>query len=153
MFPFLQRDDCPPKFSILVADKNIAYNTVLKNRQLIIQDAKEPFLSDAERLDFAQQTVECFEDDQLMFDELIHFHETKQVLGNHPLFRKERLEQDINAMTGVEAVKAYKNLAPRISREKKKMRNARNEQTKQEFVRFIRELELQRKLLKARIDE
>lgn len=152
MFPFLKRDDCPVKFKILVSDKMISYNTVLKNRQLIIEDAKSPFLDDSERLELAKSTVENFENDQLLFDELIHYHETGEVLGNHPMFKKERFEQQVKAMSGVEAFKAYKNLAPRISREKKKLKSAKDQDKKNSIKKVLQELELQRKLLKQKID-
>lgn len=86
-----------------------------------------------------------------MFQELWHYKENKEVLGNHPLFKKERIEQEAQVMTGVEVMKAYKNLAPRISRLKKKIANAKNEGTRETMQKQLRDLEVERRVYYNRI--
>jgi len=152
MFPFLQRDDCPVKFKILLNEKMIAYNTVLKNRQMLIEDAKASFLSESDKLKLAKETVERFEEDQLIFDEFVHYHESREILGNHPIFKKERFKQEVKLMSGIEQMKAYKNLAPRISREKKKLKASKDPGKKQIITQHLKALEMQRQVLKEIMD-
>ena len=149
MFPFLQRDDCPAKFKILLSEKMIAYNTVQKNRQLLIENEKAPFLSESDKANLARETVKQFEIDQQIFEEFTHYHETREVLGLHPIFKKELFEQQAQAMSGVELVKAYKNLAPRISRTKKKIKRCKDAGKKDTLQQMLKELEAERKTLKG----
>ena len=128
----------------------IAYNTVLRNRAKLIEHAQKPCLTSDEVTQLSAETVKCYENDQLLFDELVHYDEHGEILGNHPIFKEDKLLQQINLLSPVEAFKRYKNLASKISREKRKLKSAKNKSAKEKMQFFINDLENERQLLKQR---
>lgn len=128
----------------------IAYNTVLRNRAQLIAHAQKPCLTSDEVTKLSAETVKCYENDQLLFDELIHYQENGDILGNHSIFKEDRLKQEINMLSEVKAFQRYKNLASKISREKRKLKSARKKSAKEKMQYFIDDLENERQLLKKR---
>lgn len=110
-------------------------------------------LTEKKRLQLAKDAVDFFEANQLCINELMHFRENKEILGIHPVFENEMLDEEINLLTKFEALKMYKNLASKISREKKKLSKAKTQKSQKVIQAIINRAEKKRKKLKAKIDE
>ncbi len=110
-------------------------------------------LSEKKRLQLAKDAVDYFEANQLCFNELMHYREEKEILGIHPIFENEMLDEEIKLLTKFEALKMYKNLASKISREKKKLSKAKTQKSQKAIQLVIDRAEKKRKKLKAKIDE
>jgi hypothetical protein len=57
----------------------------------------------------------------LIWDELNHYKEFKQILGNHPIFADDILKESVNKMDTADAIKRRNNLRSYISKETKKL--------------------------------
>lgn len=105
-FPFLNEKDCPDEFKILVADKITAWNSYLLLQEGIARVEAGETEATPERLaEYAQEAIECFNENKLIYDELNCYQTTGKVLGVHPIFKKLQLTREVEAMTADELIK------------------------------------------------
>src|SRR5690606_748194 len=118
-FPFLSEDNVPDKLKILVADK---FTALEKFEAAHEQIQKMKAAGETEGLfDLGKKAVENWELNQLIYDELNHYQEHKEILGNHPIFADEMLQKQVDAYSTKEAMKRQGNLRSYISRETPKL--------------------------------
>src|SRR5690606_27785006 len=82
-FPFLNEKDTPDKFKILVADKFTALKAY-EDAYAEIQRKKAAGEEDG-LFELGKTATENWEQNQLIYDELNHYQEHKEILGNHPI--------------------------------------------------------------------
>jgi hypothetical protein len=99
-FPFLLDKDCPMELKVLVADKMNAFYTFKANHEQLFEATTEQELAAA-----VEGSVEAFIDNQLIYRELDHYREHKKVLGEHPIFTKLKLQEEIGKLSGADLVK------------------------------------------------
>ena len=126
-----------------------AYVNVQENREKLVADFQKPKLSKQKLFELAQATTEAYQEDLLAYNELLYFQENNKLLREHPIFDDEHLQEGINKMADVDALKEYKNLASRISKAKKKLKATDCPKTK----RRLQKLQKKRELLKLKLDE
>src|SRR5690606_1387694 len=118
-FPFLNEKDCPDKFKILVADKFTALKAY-EDAHAELQRKKAA--GEEEGLfELGKTSVENFELNQLIYDELNYYKEHKEILGNHPIFADDMLQKQVDGYSTKEAMKRQGNLRSYISRETPKL--------------------------------
>lgn len=119
-FPFLNSKDCPNELKILVADKITAWNEyLLLHDEVLKAEAGEITLSKEELESKAKRSIDCFDENQKIYEELNAYQETGQVLGKHPIFRTLRLTREVEEMTPEELFK-YKNSTSKFFTDNKK---------------------------------
>jgi hypothetical protein len=149
-FPFLNEKDCPDKFKILVADKFTAlkaYHAAFNE----IQRKKAAGETDG-LFELGKTSVENFELNQLIYDELNYYQEHKEILGNHPIFADDMLQKQVDGYSTKEAMKRQGNLRSYISRETpklEKMEAAKKEKAEAKIKAWQDELNL----IDARLNE
>lgn len=127
-YPFLNEDDCPDKLKILIADKITADHKFMTSReeiqQLIASDNEDVLF------ELAKKAVENFELNKEIKDELDYYGEHKEILGNHPIFSDENLQALVNGYKEADLKSTRANIRTYISKETKKLENAKDEDSK-----------------------
>jgi hypothetical protein len=106
-FQFLKEADCPDELKILVADKITAWNIYVDAQRAISQAAELNDLSNDELAALAKISVDAFDENQKIYEELNCYATFKRVLGIHPIFKKLQLSREVEIMTADELI-AYK---------------------------------------------
>lgn len=151
-FPFLTEDDCPDKLKILVADKFTALEKYEAAHEQI-QELKAIGSGDLSKLfELGKKAVENWELNQLIYDELNHYQEHKEVLGNHPIFADEMLQKLVDAYSTQEAMKRQGNLRSYISRDTKKLENIKDADKKAKAEAKLKEWQDELDLIDARLN-
>jgi hypothetical protein len=150
-FPFLADKDCPDKLKVLVADKLTAYNAVISAREELFKQKDNQTLPQEDILALVSDAVADFQLNQDIFDELNHYKEHGEILGNHPIFEDEMLQKEVSLLSDNDAHKAHKNLATYISKEKKKLEKAKTPESKQKIQDVINGHEAKRKLIAEKL--
>lgn len=102
-FPFLNEKDCPDIAHVLVGRKVAAWKRYQANHEKIQLDvAGTEKLSEEERLEASKNSVEDFEENQAIYDELNNYKENGEFLKKHPLFRTIRLQEEVDKMTAAQ---------------------------------------------------
>lgn len=113
-FPFLKRKDCPGVLKELVADMLTDYeNYVSKHGQLANEE--DPALV----AELSKEVVEDYLDNRAIWDELKHYNETGQLLGQHPIFEWVNRRDEIRKMSAPDLVKLRDQLNNKIPRTRK----------------------------------
>jgi hypothetical protein len=113
VFPFLATKDCPRELKILVNDMLTTYETYKKAHQALMNaDVEEEIAK------LSEEVVENYLENRQIWDELQHYKEKGEVLGQHPIF-SEMVRQDELAAKGTgELIKLEKSLENNINRTK-----------------------------------
>lgn len=121
-FPFLNEPNCPDEFKILVADKITAWNAYKLNHALLQKhESGEAVLSEEEAACVAKESVEMFELNQSIYEELNHYQANGEILGKHPIFKDYSLKLELAGKTKDELLSIIKNAPPYISKAKKSL--------------------------------
>jgi hypothetical protein len=108
-FPFLNDENCPDVLKIAVADKLTAYQKHQEANELLQKHAnKEVELSEDELKFLAESAVEAHRENTTLYDELLYFKEKGTFLAKHPLFWKEKIQQEVQLMSAEELLKYKK---------------------------------------------
>ena len=154
-FAFLGEADCPDKLKILVSDMLSAWDAFKAGHaalMVVTEEGKEDkSLTDAEIYELAKETIEAFQLNHAIWDELEFYNEHKEVLGNHPIFADEKLKEKVAAMSDVDLVNRQKNVRSYISKENKKLKSAKDEAATTKIKKKIQELNQELNLLDERI--
>lgn len=154
-FAFLGEYDCPDKLKILVSDMLSAWDAFKVGHaalMVVTEEGKEDkSLTDAEIYELAKETIEAFQLNHAIWDELEFYNEHKEVLGNHPIFADDQLKEKVAAMSDVDLVNRQKNVRSYISKENKKLKSAKDEAATTKIKKKIQELNQELNLLDERI--
>jgi hypothetical protein len=124
-FPFLNAQDCPNELKILVADKITAWNEYLVLHDEISKiESGELILTKEELENKASRAIECFNNNQKIYEELNAYKETGKVLGKHPIFRTLQLTREVEAMSMDEKIKYKGSTSKFFSTNKKDLEKA-----------------------------
>jgi len=129
-FPFLNEEDCPDKFKILVADRISAWHKYKEAHAELLKHANGEAMTDAEILALAQTAVEKFVLNDLIWEELKYYKEHKEILGKHELFKDDMLAKEIETMSVKDLMKRQKSLRTYVSRDSKKAEAATDAEAK-----------------------
>ena len=91
-FPFLGREDCPDELKVLVADMITAHDRYIKGHAKLFEVAHK---GENACFNAAEQTVENYLENRLIWQELEHYKKTGKLLGTHPIFAKRNKEAEL----------------------------------------------------------
>jgi len=92
----------------------------------------------------------AYQENQLAFNELLHYQEKGEILGKHSIFDDENLRAGITNMCDLDALKLYKNMSSQISRLRTKLKV---DPLDEEALRNLKLKETKRQLLKTKLNE
>lgn len=158
-FPFLNDDDCPEEFYILVGKKFNHYDAYVQaHKSLLVkiedtnQDASPIELTPEEIDTLAQKAVENFEVNQLIWNELNHYKETGKVLGKHPIFLERKLKESVESLTFEKATKRISALEKNIKRNQEKANAAKKQADKEKYQTKVEEYTFELNLIKVKFN-
>lgn len=157
-FPFLNDPDCPEEFKILVADKITAFKALqeVQAKLELIADGTL-IVTKRDKAGLAELAVEIDMENSLIYDELRHYQDKKEVLGVHPIFKERQLLKELELMSGPEKLQRFTTLKSDISREKGNLTKAKKKdpvdlEKVAEIEERLAKKELELKLLKKLTD-
>lgn len=145
-FSFLNEDNCPPEYKILVADKISAYHKMVAGRGAL----DDPNTPEEKRAEIAQAVAESDQLNSLIYDELKHYQDTGEILGKHEIFATYNLIKNIELMTAEAKVQRVETLKGQIRTNKANLTKANKagETDKAESLASkIKQLETERDLV------
>lgn len=125
-----------------------AFIQVNEGRKKLIEEADQ--LSQDQLFELAKTIVPAYQENQLAFNELLHYQENGKLLMKHPIFDEDNLKAEIEALSDVKALTEYKNLASQLSRLKKKLEKDPKDQ---DAKRKLQWKQTKRKLLYKKLNE
>jgi len=155
-YQFLSADDCPDELKILVADKQTAYEKyVVAHIDLLVvipEEGKEAVAMTNEQIfELAKIAVENFTINQDIFAEMEHYNETGEILGEHPIFIKRKLQDGINAMSMADAAKRQTNLEGYVRRDGNALKAATKDKDKIKLEKKIKNWKAELELINAKL--
>lgn len=111
-WPFLSKPECPKELKLLAADKLTAYENYVAGHKKLFDCA------DLDQcLATAQQVVNNYKENRLIYQELEYYREHGKVLGKHSVFKSSKRYEHLKGLNVIELVKlAEKTLPHRIWR-------------------------------------
>lgn len=104
-YPFLNDENCPDVFKVLVADKITAYKKYAALHAEALEAADEKDAED-KLYELASEAVKAYQLNIDIKDELDHYRDTEgKVLGKHPKLKNLRIEQEIDEMSEADLIK------------------------------------------------
>jgi hypothetical protein len=147
-FPFLNRDDCPDEFKLLVSDMITSHDRYIASHEELYYVANK---SDEECFKVAEKVVEHYLNNRFIWDELSHYKRTGKILGLHQLFSERRRATEIEEMEAFELMKLYRNLPRSINSYKKRIKEEKESDQliawKNRLGELSHELKIARRLL------
>ena len=118
-FPFLKEEDCPMELKALVTDKINAYQDYVTSHNTLVKHANgEVQLTEDELQALTQKSVESFELNREIYDELNYYKSNGKILGNHPIFKSYNLQKEVDVMDTKELYAFVSNTPPYLSKAK-----------------------------------
>lgn len=112
-FPFLNSPDCPNELKILVADKITAFRAYKESH-------KELFTTGTsnEKFTAVKNTVENYIMNRKIYDELNYYKQHNKLLGEHPVFARVKMIDELQETNTVGLTRLKDNLKKYIRRNK-----------------------------------
>ncbi|MBY0066808.1 hypothetical protein [Empedobacter falsenii] len=145
-FPFLNTEDCPEEFKILVNDKITAYHKMVAGRGAL----DDPNTPEEQRAEIAQSVSDADMLNSLIYDELKHYQDTGEILGNHEIFATHNLKKAIENMTAEQKAQRIETLKGQIRVAKSALTKAEKKKDTEKVTDLkakIEALELERNLV------
>ena len=152
LYPFLNNDDCPDEFHTLTGKMVSAYINWKEGRKEV-KALVAAGASNEEIYEVAQKVVADFELNLEIHDELEYYQEHGKILGKHPIFADQMLNEKIETMSTVELTKRQKNLRTYVSRDEKKLAKMEEGEAKDKFAEKVQEWNDELKLVDARLEK
>lgn len=153
-FAFLGEKDCPDKLKVLVADMLTAWDDFKAGHTaltVVATESGEKTLTSSEIYELAKETIDAFELNHAIWDELEYYNEHKEILGNHPIFADEKLKEKVAGLEDAAVVNRRNNVRSYISKEKKKLKPDTTEEAAKKINTKIKELNQELLLLEERL--
>jgi hypothetical protein len=156
-FPFLMAEDCPDEFKILTADKLTHYHKwVEAHKQLLVvvpAEGQEPVaMSPEEIFVLAKKAIENFTANQDIYAELEHFRNTGKILGQHPIFRRKKMQESVDKLQGNALTKRQSNLINYRNRTNKELEKTTDPVRVEDLKRKLEAWQEELDLVNAKID-
>lgn len=154
-FPFLKEKDCPKEMYIVVGHLVASWKRYNEYHNKIQASADGTItLTEEEDLQLTKAASDEFENNSALYNELEYYKENGKVLGAHDLLKQMKWEEDMEAMSTDELVKFIKNTPPNLSKDRKKLEQAKSEDQKLKIEKRLEErqfkLELANKLVEKK---
>ena len=108
-YPFLNDENCPDVFKVLVSDKITAYKNYAALHAEALEATDEADAED-KLYELASEAVKAFQLNIDIKDELDYYRDTEgKVLGKHPKLKNMRIEQEIDEMSEADLIKHRSN--------------------------------------------
>jgi hypothetical protein len=135
-FPFLSNKDCPRELKILVNDMLTTYETYKMAHEELLDAAVEDEIKK-----LSADVVENFLENRQIWDELNHYKEKGEVLGEHPIFAQMERQDELAKMTQEDLILLERNLVNKINRTKAQIKKGDKPHLNQERSERIKEFE------------
>jgi hypothetical protein len=122
-FPFLNDENCPEVLLIAVGRKIAAYNKEKEINEKIIELNETNPESD-ELKELAQKLIHYFNENEKLYEELKHYGETGEILGEHELFFEFTFKKEVDAMNTKELINYQGSSKTFFARKNKELSNA-----------------------------
>lgn len=99
-FNFLNQENTPNEFKILVADRITIFKKLAQMRGIL----EDPNTPEDVRAELAPKIADADEENDAIWKELNHYQETGEILGDHEIFSRLTLERKIDSMTAAEKI-------------------------------------------------
>jgi hypothetical protein len=119
-FGFLNNDDCPEVFFIVVGRKISAYRKWQAAQQELAAIQGGKTATEDEVKELAVIAEANFRENQALYNELNHYATTGEILGKHSLFRESVAKKEVDTMTMADLSK-YRNSSAKYFVDKKKL--------------------------------
>lgn len=115
-YPFLNEENCPDVFKVLVSDKITAYKNYAAKHAEALEAADQGEAED-KLYTLAKEAIANFQNNIDIKDELDFYRESNgKVLGKHPKLKDLKITQEINEMSEAELVKHRNNALKSVSK-------------------------------------
>ncbi|MGJ8760378.1 MAG: hypothetical protein ACSHXA_07510 [Polaribacter sp.] len=158
-FPFLNDDNCPEEFYILVGKKFNYYDAWVKAHAGLLvtiddvnKDDSPIAMTDEEVSAEALKAVENFEVNQSIWKELNYYKEEGKILGEHPIFIERKLKESVESLIVETATKRISNLDNYIRRDNKKAEKATTDADKEKYLKKVEEWEIELQMIKTKFN-
>ena len=151
-FTFLNQENTPDEFKILVADRITIFKKLAEMRGII----EDPNTPEDVRVDLAPKIAAADEANDAIWKELNHYQETGEVLGEHEIFSRLSLERKIESMTAAEKIQRVETIKGQIRTAKMHRGSADkkgNAEKVAEFNEKIKNYELEIKLITKSLEK
>lgn len=153
-YPFLRDKEVPNELKILVNDAITAFDSYKTAHQelfdkLVVLDGVQ--LNEAEVYKIAESLLADFELNREIHAELQHYADTKEILGEHPIFSALKLQREVEAILPEELGRKRQNIASNISKKKEKLKGEQDPKAILLLKGEIKSLEQHRDLIDVRI--
>lgn len=155
-YPFLRTKECPNEFKILVSDALTAFDSYKAAHEELFEKVAsvvDPVLTNDEIFTIANQLLEDFELNREIHEELKHYAEHNEILGEHEIFADLKLERSISAMTPAELSNRFNNLKSYVSRTKGKITKNKDPQKTEELKKELAGYEKEKTLVQQKLNE
>lgn len=151
-FSFLDDESTPDELKILASDRISTYRKLQEKRK----ELENENITDDQRAELAKEITSLDEKNSLLWDELKHYQENKEILGKHEIFLTHNLEKKVELMSAPEILQRSESLKNQI-RTAKMMRGKavkkKDEEKVNEFDKKIERLETELKLIVKSIEK
>lgn len=153
-FPFLNDENCPDVLKIAVADKITAYKKHQEINDLLQKHAnKEVELSEEELASLGKQAVEAHRENTELYDELLYYKEKGTFLAKHPLFWREKMQQEVELMNAEELLKYKKASELFFKRNEEDLKKSTSEERTNELKEKASIRKFKNDLVEAKLSE
>lgn len=115
-FPFLKEKTCPDELKILVADMLTAHDAYVEaHPKLALAENAEEVSA------LAETVVENYLENRSIWEELNHYKEKGEILGEHPTLKELAFRKEIKGKSNPELIKLKDSLYNKITRTKKQI--------------------------------
>lgn len=151
-FPFLNQENTPDEFKILVADRITIFKKLAQMRGII----EDPNTPEDVRVELAPKIAAADEANDAIWKELNHYQETGEVLGEHEIFSRLSLERKIESMTAAEKIQRVATIKGQIRTAKMHRGSADKKGNTEKVAEFdgkIKNYELEIKLITKSLEK
>jgi hypothetical protein len=120
----------------MVANMFAAYDRYKEAYALLSPENPE-----ADNLALAKETVESYLDNRAMWAELDHYKENNTLLGEHPLFAKIKLQNEVKATPDIDLSKKLGNARSNVTKNRNKYEAAKTAANDAEMTEYAKLLE------------
>ncbi|MDK7375976.1 hypothetical protein QP519_10565 [Weeksella virosa] len=109
-FSFLDDEDTPAELKILASDRISTYRQLQEKRK----ELENETLTNSQRAALTKEITQLDEENSLLWDELKHYQNKKEILGKHEIFLTYNLEKKVKLMSAPEILQRAETLKNQV---------------------------------------